>query len=403
MATPKYRGAALQDLPISYYEPKVRRPTAKPQLRVNTKPSKSLATVSFKRPSLAPSATPTTRPPALKRANTLASSTSKASSRKIDTKSLRSDRLGTCVRELTAAFKNCKSWEEFVTTFRGRSYLAEDLQDLPHPAAPILQMWHDKGVPVLSSALPWTMEQKDAAVERGCHPSANVHAPFVRDEMAEFIDNKFWMVQPYDLVKELLIMFTPLAVKDERDRRPRLLMDHSWPWPWGSINELTLPGAPPESMQFGPMLCRLMYYVRHANPLFGPVKTAKHDVKDGYYRLFLSPADCLKLAALLPRYDDEPPLVGIPMSCTMGWAQSPPTFCTMSETVCDLVNEGLRSGYLLRTPTHRLSVAAQAHDDVSPSSEPRPYDDETRLVNEHLEDWKERDPMPSPELGPVPP
>ena len=114
-----------------------------------------------------------------------------------------------------------------MNAFRGRSYLAEDLQDLPHPAAPILQMWHDKGVPVLSSALPWTMEQKDAAVERGCHPSANVHAPFVRDEMAEFIDNKFWMVLPYDLIKELLIMFTPLAVKDERDRRPRLLMAHS--------------------------------------------------------------------------------------------------------------------------------------------------------------------------------
>ena len=92
------------------------------------------------------------------------------------------------------------------------------------------------------------------------------------------------------------------------------------------------------------MLPRLMYFGRHANPKFGPVKTNKQDVKDGFYRMFLDALDCLKLAALLPRYGDEPQLVGIPMSCTMGWAQSPPTFCAMSETACDLVNLRLRNG-----------------------------------------------------------
>ena len=52
-------------------------------------------------------------------------------------------------------------------------------------------------------------------------------AEFVRDEMASFIENNFWLVLPYDLVRDLLLLrLTPLAVKDERDRRPRVRAAH---------------------------------------------------------------------------------------------------------------------------------------------------------------------------------
>ena len=70
---------------------------------------------------------------------------------------MREDRLGTLVTGLIASFKAADSWEDFVTSFRGHSYLADDLQDLPHPAAPILQMWQEKGVPVHTKAEPWTI------------------------------------------------------------------------------------------------------------------------------------------------------------------------------------------------------------------------------------------------------
>ena len=79
--------------------------------------------------------------------------------------------------------------------------------------------------------------------------------------------------------------------------------------------------------------------MRHANSKYGPARARKHDVKDGFYRLFLALRDCLRLALLLPRYENEPQLIGIPMACTMGWVQSPPTFCTMSETICDRANQ----------------------------------------------------------------
>ena len=104
----------------------------------------------------------------------------------------------------------------------------------------------------------------------------------------QFTQNVLRMVLPYELVRELVeLMLWPAAVKEERERKPRLLCDHSWDWGWDSLNDTTVPHAPPEAMQFGNALPRILYHVRHADPKFGPVKASKHDVKDGFYRMFL--------------------------------------------------------------------------------------------------------------------
>ena len=78
-------------------------------------------------------------------------------------------------------------------------------------------------------------------------------------------------------------MLWPAAIKEECDRKPRLLCDHFWDWGWDSINDTMTPHAPPEAMQFGRTLARVMQQIRHANPKFGATKLAKHDVKDGFY------------------------------------------------------------------------------------------------------------------------
>ena len=132
-----------------------------------------------KRPPPCPVISPTSAPPPVKKTNTLATPRSITTSQKVDTRQIQLDRLGTLVRDLTRDYSEADSWETFVTAFRGRSYLADDLEDLPHPAAPLLKAWRDDGVPVQSCASPWTLEQKDAAVKRGCHPSANLHSSFV--------------------------------------------------------------------------------------------------------------------------------------------------------------------------------------------------------------------------------
>jgi hypothetical protein len=113
----------------------------------------------------------------------------------------------------------------------------------------------------------------------------------------------------------------------------------------------------------------VLHVVRHANPKFGPTRTSKHDIKDRFYRLFLRAMDCLRLALVLPPYTNECQLVAIPMACTMGWVQSPPSFCTMSETICDLVNQRIKAH--APTPPHRLETTAAEHDDLDYSMKPR--------------------------------
>ena len=86
------------------------------------------------------------------------------------------------------------SWETFVNEFRGPSYLSPELDNVDHPAATLLRMWRDEGVPAETSIPEWTLEQKDSCVECGCHQSANEHSGFLREELADFIEDKFWLV-----------------------------------------------------------------------------------------------------------------------------------------------------------------------------------------------------------------
>ena len=227
---------------------------------------------------------------------------------------------------------------------------------------------------------------KDLCIERGCHYSANLHADFLREELSEFIESKYWVVLPYALIRHYEdLMFSPAAVKEERERKPRLLCDHSWNWTgWPSVNETTIPHAPPESMQFGRALPRILRHTRHANPKFGPPKACKYDIKDGFYKLLLKARDCLRLALVFPKFEGEDQLVAIPLACTMGWVQSPPTFCTMSETICDLANKSIRER-APRKGTHRLEEAASCQDDLDLSMEPRPKDPEDRQADEILQ------------------
>ena len=125
--------------------------------------------------------------------------------------------------------------------------------------------------------------------------------------MADNIENKFWMVLLCKQVQDLpQLMLSPAAVKEERERCPRLLCDHSWDFGWPSIDKVTKPHAPPEAMQCRHAPQRVLHQVRHANPRFGPVRTSKHDIKDGFYRPFLRPQDSLCPSILPPTHSGEP-------------------------------------------------------------------------------------------------
>lgn len=109
---------------------------------------------------------PTTKPSPAKRLTTPRSGPSLSSnSASVDSLKLRNDRLGTLVRQLTSAFRASPSWETFVQEFRGRSYLASELDHIDHPAAELLRKWRDEGVPAETDSPPWTYDQKDHCIK----------------------------------------------------------------------------------------------------------------------------------------------------------------------------------------------------------------------------------------------
>ena len=70
-------------------------------------------------------------------------------------------------------------------------------------------------MPAETDSAPWTDQQKDESIRRGCHPSACEYSTFLCEEMADFIESKFWMVLPYELVRALEeLMLWPAAVKE---------------------------------------------------------------------------------------------------------------------------------------------------------------------------------------------
>jgi hypothetical protein len=66
------------------------------------------------------------------------------------------------------------------------------------------------------------------------------------------------------------------------------------------------------------------------------------DLSDGFYRIvWLRSSDHVPiLGVAFPALPDEEPLVASPLVfLPMGWCESPPYFCALTETVTDLTNE----------------------------------------------------------------
>jgi Reverse transcriptase (RNA-dependent DNA polymerase). len=120
-------------------------------------------------------------------------------------------------------------------------------------------------------------------------------------------------------------------------------------------------------MQFGQALQRILRHILLADPQHGPVYLLKIDIADGFYRIDVCPEDIPKLGVMFPTPPGVEPLVALPMVLPMGWKNSPPAFCTATETIADLANEKLRTEEC--NCSHPLRSRAAQHDHISPLPE----------------------------------
>jgi hypothetical protein len=111
-------------------------------------------------------------------------------------------------------------------------------------------------------------------------------------------------------------------------------------------------------VQFGRTLIRVLQDIVYANPAQGPVFLFKLDIADGFYRVWLKPEDIPKSAVSFPTRESEKTVLAFPLALPMGWVESPPYFCAVTETITDLANQRLRAGDLSQEIWHRLDEAA---------------------------------------------
>jgi len=273
------------------------------------------------------------------------------------------DALGEFIRLDKNFYIDNSSWTELFHARKGRSNFSKYLRTLKHRAAPFLHRYATKGVPVLLHTKPWTLQQKDAAFQRGNHPSAHAFTEFLRDEMGEMREKGMFIVLPYSLLRDLpQLRISPLGCVPQRERRPRMINDYTF----SGVNPQTVKRAPPESMQWGKALHRLLWYVFMADQRHGPVLLSKTDLSDGFYQLHLTPTGALKLAVPFPHAANEPPLVAVPTRLPMGWTESPPAFSAATETAADIINAELEASNDM-PPPHPLEGLASSQVPLTPS------------------------------------
>jgi len=246
-----------------------------------------------------------------------------------------SDELGELIHRDSALYASV-GLSGLILQRRGRGDLT-DLQNIKtHPAHRLLQQYRNRGAPVVLATPPWSRAQIRRAANRGAHTSAREHADFLRNDMASMIHASQWIVLPLAMVEHLPgLRISPMGVVPQRQRRPRPIVDYTF----SGINTETLPIAAMDSMQFGHALNRLLRRIVEADPQNGPVYLSKIDLADGFYRIWLRLQDILKLGVAIPHLPTEGPLVAFPLALPMGWCNSPPIFCTATETIADLANQ----------------------------------------------------------------
>ncbi|KAL7552808.1 hypothetical protein ACHAWF_016067 [Thalassiosira exigua] len=112
-------------------------------------------------------------------------------------------------------------------------------------------------------------------------------------------------------------------------------------------------------MQFGRALQQFFQRIYNAHPRHGPVHTMKVDISNGFDRVWLSSADVPTLGMALPTTAGEEQLMAFPLVLPMGWVESPPHFCAVTENVADMANNTLHYGGHVGD-IHRLDEVADS-------------------------------------------
>lgn len=264
------------------------------------------------------------------------------------------DALDALIDQAARRFQLAPSWAAFEASTRDPiNDFHPEVGALPHPAATLMERLRTEGARSIAKGPPWSTEQLHDAVTRGAHKSAKDHIPFLREEFTDMLQKGYWTLLPAHLLvgRVTNLRLSPLGVVPQRECRDRFICDYTF----FGVNADTEATAPQEAMQFGRAFHRILARIYWADPTNGPVYLSKIDIADGFYHVGVLPADIPSLAVLFPMRPGEPPLIALPLTLPMGWRESPPFFCAVTETVTDLANDNVHRA----CAPHRLDVISE--------------------------------------------
>ncbi len=283
---------------------------------------------------------------------------------------------------------------KYTKTFQGRMRPHPSISH--HPAYETLLEYATDGCPV-DCGDSWTMAMLEAAIARGNHSSAQTPEAVccLRDEALEKVQQGYARIVKWDDIRDKHhpnLKISPLAAVPHKSRTYRAILDLSFQLRVGniklpSVNSETKRRSNHTSMeQMGKVLPRLVYQVARADPSLGPLYFAKWDIKDGFWRLVVSQENAWHFCYLLPKlHIDDPTELVVPTCLQMGWLESPPLFCTTSETARDIAQELLDSKKTL--PPHALEQFCLPPSTALPKLDDSQIKDLIRALDVYMDDF----------------
>jgi len=283
---------------------------------------------------------------------------------------------------------------KYNNSLRSRMWPDPSIQN--HPAYGTLLQYATAGCPVDCRA-PWTREHLEVAVNRGPHSSAKtpMAAKCLREEAREKEwQGQAWIIK-WDDIKHAPhknMKISPLAAVPHKSRTHRAILDLSFQLllhdeRLHSVNDTTTQHAAQISMaQMGKVLPRIIHTIGNADPSKGPIYFAKWDIKDGFWRLVVSEDDAWHFCYVLPKMNPTDPIeIVVPSCLQMGWCESPPFFCTASETARDAAQAFLTQEKQL--PPHNLEKYCLPTMECLPKLDNTAITDILRLLEVYMDDF----------------
>jgi hypothetical protein len=221
---------------------------------------------------------------------------------------------------------------------------------LQHPAANLLRDWATFGCPT-KTGKPWSKSKIWEAVIRGPHclalsPEAIAH---FGAEAAKKVQTKQACLVQWDTIKDnppkKLKILPILAAIPHKSKDFCSVLDLSFRLRLAnggvcaSVNNTTEKTAPAGAInQIGKCLSRVIHAFAEADNN-AKIFMAKWDIKDGFWRMDCATGEEWNFAYVLPQEEGKPITLVVPTSLQMGWVESPPYFCTATETLRDISTE----------------------------------------------------------------